>query len=123
MTACRECHREDRHNLSCSHVRYEGRTDIQPGDEVSADHEPSQPYCPGPDACHFGPSSLVGVCSYSDGPCYYGTQLIEDWNREHGRIEDMAAGHDIHAARAEREGISYDEAKAKNHAAAHGGGN
>jgi hypothetical protein len=93
VTTCRECHREDHHNLSCSHVRYEGRTDIAEGDEVAVAHEPPQPYCPGPDACHFGPSSLVGVCSYSDGPCYYGEQSIEDWESEHPAAVALLATH------------------------------
>ena len=79
-TACRECHREDEHQLSCSHVRYEGRTEVLPDDEVAADHEPSQPYCPGPEvACYYGPSGEPDRCSFSDGPCYYGTQSVEDW--------------------------------------------
>lgn len=91
MTACRECHREDRHQLSCSHVRYEGRTDIQPGDEVAPDHEPTQPYCPGTDACHYGPSAFAGTCSFSDGPCYYGTQTYDEWAAEHPAVVSLVA--------------------------------
>ena len=77
MTACRECHREDRHQLSCSHVRYEARTVIQPGDEVAAEHEPTQPYCPGPTvACYYGDGDFADEaanCAKTGGECYYGT--------------------------------------------------
>lgn len=70
---CRECHREDKHKLSCSHVRYEGRTVIAPEDEVAIPHEPSQPYCPGADIeCYYGGGT--GLCSFTHGDCYYGTE-------------------------------------------------
>jgi hypothetical protein len=75
-TACRECHREGEHTLSCSHVRYEGRVDVQPADEVAAPHEPPQPYCPGPEvACYYG-TAIIGdspVCVQTSWECYYGT--------------------------------------------------
>lgn len=65
--ACRECHREGEHQLSCSHVRYEGRIEVAPSDEVAADHEPSQPYCPGPEVgCYY--QSIVG--EYAEPLCY-----------------------------------------------------
>jgi len=74
VTACRECHREDRHQLSCSHVRYEARTVIQPSDEVAADHEPTQPYCPGPTVvCYYGDGDDAALCAKTGGTCYYGT--------------------------------------------------
>lgn len=73
-TACRECHRDGQHKLSCSHVRYEGRTVVQPEDEVATPHEPEQPYCPGPEvACYYGEPDEPGLCAYTGGPCYYGT--------------------------------------------------
>lgn len=68
--ACRECHRDDQHKLSCSHVRYEGRRVIQPADEVAVSHEPPQPYCPGSEvACYYGGGT--GRCSFTHGDCYY----------------------------------------------------
>lgn len=70
VTACRECHREDHHQLSCSHVRYESRLDIAPQDEVAADHVPTAPYCPGPEvACYY--SGLAEACSKTGESCYY----------------------------------------------------
>jgi hypothetical protein len=72
MTACRECHSDAHHNLSCSHVRYEGRVDVVPADEVAAPHEPPQPYCPGPlVACHFGETDEPQLCAKTGGFCYY----------------------------------------------------
>lgn len=75
VTACRECHREDHHQLSCSHVRYESRLDIAPQDEVAADHVPTAPYCPGPDiACYFAYARISGFVCEQTGTtaCYYG---------------------------------------------------
>lgn len=70
-TLCRECHSAGEHTLSCSHVRYEGRVEIAPGDEVATPHEPAQPYCPGSDvACYYGGGT--GLCSFTHGDCYYG---------------------------------------------------
>lgn len=94
VIVCRECHREDHHQLSCSHVRYESRTVVQPEDEVAASHEPEQPYCPGPEVeCHFGDSGVPSLCSYSDGPCYYGTETVEEWEARHEgrRASEVAA--------------------------------
>lgn len=75
MTLCRECHREGEHLLSCSHVRYEGRLEVEPTDEVAADHEPAQPYCPGPlVACYYGPTDEPSLCFHTGGSCYYGSE-------------------------------------------------
>ena len=76
-TACRECHAEGEHNLSCSHVRYEGRVDVLPADDVAISHEPDQPYCPGPEvACYFGTWAITDgepiACIRTGGDCYYG---------------------------------------------------
>lgn len=69
---CRECHHVHHHQLSCSHVRYEGRIDIAPADEVAVSHEPSQPYCPGPEVvCYYGVPEVPGTCRYTGGDCYY----------------------------------------------------
>lgn len=74
MSACRECHREDYHNLSCSHVRYEGRTEITESDSAAPDFEAATPYCPGPEvACYYGTSPDPTLCAHTSGPCYYGT--------------------------------------------------
>lgn len=77
MTACRECHREDEHTLSCSHVRYDGRIAVVPEDDVAPPHEPFQPYCPGPAvACYY--SSIGepdGYCHMTGRECYYGAEV------------------------------------------------
>lgn len=72
MTLCRECHREGEHLLSCSHVRYEGRLEVELTDEVAPDHTPQQPWCPGPEvSCHYGDDES-GLCTFTQGLCYYG---------------------------------------------------
>lgn len=72
MTICRECHREGNHLLSCSHVRYEGRLEVAPTDEVVPDHEPQIPYCPGAEvACYYGDTSDSTTCSFTGAECYY----------------------------------------------------
>lgn len=76
--ACRECHRDDQHKLSCSHVRYEKRLTVVPSDEVAAPHEPEQPYCPGPDVeCHISPGWLLGFCPTTGGACYYRSEAVD----------------------------------------------
>ena len=77
MIACRECHREGQHNLSCSHVRYDGELAVVPADEVAPSHEPPQPYCPGAAvSCYFGRLEVEDgeppACSKTGGDCYYG---------------------------------------------------
>lgn len=58
--------------MSCSHVRYEGRTRVVPQDDVVVPHEPDLPYCPGPAvSCYYGGGT--GLCSFTHGDCYYGT--------------------------------------------------
>lgn len=71
VTACRECHCEGEHKLSCSHVRYEGRIAIRPEDEVALPHEPTQPYCPGPTIACYHTGYADVVCQYTGADCYY----------------------------------------------------
>lgn len=74
--ACRECHQQVHHKLSCSVVRYQGRVVVEPGDEASHGFVESAPmshpvpcFCPHEDYC--GALGWSSVCGYTGGICAY----------------------------------------------------
>lgn len=76
---CRECHRDDHHDATCSHLLFEGRSEVEPEDEVSAPHNPpGQPYCPGPTVSCYFTGTTAPWCEHTGHGCYYATTETQE---------------------------------------------